>query len=118
MKWIMGLLIPCILIIIGALVLLIKPKMGRLFGYRTKKSLSSDECWDYANKVMSVSMIIINALAVIPLICIFNIFIRNTLIIVLSDIAAAVIGLIVVISITEIKLRKKYNIGNDRNQNN
>ncbi len=107
MKWIMGIGLPSILILLGILVLIIKPKRNGYLGYRTRKSLSSDSNWNYANRIMSVTLILINAILIIPIICIVNVFVKNTFLIVMLDIFLITIGAILVIPITEYKLSKK-----------
>ncbi|MDE6189290.1 MAG: SdpI family protein [Clostridia bacterium] len=107
MKWIMGIGLPTILILLGVIVLIIKPKRNGAFGYRTKRSLSSDSNWNYANRVMGIALILINAILIIPLVCIVNLFVESTIIIVLLDIMLATIGAISVIPITEYKLTKR-----------
>lgn len=108
MKWIMGLLCPIIFIIVASIILIAKPKRNSLFGYRTNKSLSSDEIWNYANKVMSISMIAINAAICIPVVCLVNAFVKDTLPIVFAALSTAMLGLIATIIITQVSINKKF----------
>ncbi len=108
MKWIMGLLCPIIFIVIATVILIAKPKHNSLFGYRTNKSLSSDEIWNYANKVMAISLIAINAAICIPVVCIVNAFVKDTLPIVFTALSTAMLGLVATAIITQVSINKKF----------
>ena len=95
MKWIMGLLCPIIFIVIAAVILIAKPKRNSIFGYRTNKSLSSDEIWDYANKIMAISLIV-------------NAFVKDTLPIVFTALSTAMLGLVATVIITQVSINKKF----------
>ncbi len=48
--WIVDLLIPTMMMIIGALFKFLPPKkINMLYGYRTSRSMASQEAWDYAH---------------------------------------------------------------------
>lgn len=104
MKWIMGIGLPSLLILIGVLVLIIKPKINSLFGFRTSLSMSSEENWNFCNKLMAYLLIAINAVFCIPVVCIINTFVENTLFILLGDIGIVIFGLILTIIITHYSL--------------
>lgn len=113
MKWIMGIGLPSLFILIGVLVLIIKPKINSLFGFRTSLSMSSEENWNFCNKITAYLLIAINAVICIPVVCIINTFVENTLFIVLGDLGIVVSGLILTIIITHYALlnhiKKKEN---------
>lgn len=104
MKWIMGIGLPSLLILIGVLVLIIKPKINSLFGFRTSLSMSSEENWNFCNKLMSYLLIAINAVICIPIVCIINTFVESTLFIILGDLGIVIFGLILTIIITHYSL--------------
>ncbi|MDE6604821.1 MAG: SdpI family protein [Clostridia bacterium] len=115
MKWIMGIGLPSVLVLLGIMVLIIKPKRNGGFGYRTRKSLSSESNWNYANRIMGAALIYINTIIIIPLVCIVNLFVKSTVLIVILDIILTMIGAIMIIPITEYKLSKKILKDKDSN---
>lgn len=61
--WIMDLLIPVSMIIIGIVFRTRLPKsINYLYGYRTKRSMESKESWDYAHKLCGAAYILIGIL--------------------------------------------------------
>lgn len=104
MKWIMGIALPFLLVLAGLLVLLIKPKINSLFGFRTTLSMSSEDNWNFCNKLMAYLLIAINAVICIPIVCIINTYVESTLYIVLGDMGIVLFGLILTIVITHFAL--------------
>lgn len=113
MKWIMGIGLPFLLILVGLLVLIIKPKINSLFGFRTSLSMSSEENWNFCNKLMAYLLIILNAVICIPIVCIINTFVESSLFIILGNMGIVLFGLILTIVITHYALlnhiKKKEN---------
>ena len=101
------LIIPFMVILFGIITLIIKPKQNKLFGYRTKVTLSSTKLWEYANKEFAIYSIILSIITIILLISnyfifyknLINIFLINTLILITLDIFIPII-------IIEIKIRR------------
>lgn len=106
MKWIMGIGLPSLMILVGILILIIKPKINSLFGFRTSLSMSCEDNWNFCNKLMAYLLIAINAVICIPIVCIINTFVENILYIILSDLGIVLLGMILTIIITHFTLIK------------
>ena len=107
--------IPIILgiisILTGFIMFKFPPKrINMLYGYRTKKSISTQETWDYsqkyaANIMMKLGIIVVLLSVVVSL---FSIPQKVIPFIIITGIAIGVLSLISVIFITEHQLKKKF----------
>lgn len=106
--WIVILLIPAMMSVLGIIVLVKKPKQNRVFGYRTKKTLSDEKTWELANKLWGKCALICGLLTSIMLIPILyytipQYFITGCVISATLIVIANVIPIIIV----EVKIRKR-----------
>lgn len=60
-----GIVIHLLLLVIVIIFILKKIDRNSVFGYRTKFSLSSDEKWDWSNKVFNISSIIFSPILLV-----------------------------------------------------
>lgn len=106
--WIAILLIPVAMSILGIIVLVKKPKQNRVFGYRTKRTLSNEKTWELANKLWGKYALIFGLLISIVLIPILYYTIPKHFITgcVISA-ALIVIANVIPIIIVEVIIRKK-----------
>ncbi|QNO14190.1 SdpI family protein [Alkalicella caledoniensis] len=64
--WIVDLLIPVSMIIIGILFRTRPPKnINYIYGYRTKRSMKSKEAWDYAHKLCGAAYLLMGILILV-----------------------------------------------------
>ena len=64
---IMALLIPTSMIVIGAIYVKRPPKnINGIYGYRTTRSMKSQEAWEFANKLIGKYWLIIGLIMIIP----------------------------------------------------
>lgn len=95
--------LPLLLFIIGYIFQYRYPsKINRLYGYRTKRSMSSEKAWLYAQKLLAKTLMIIGLLSFITTIILFN-FTSNQVIAIIQ-----VLYIVVVILIIELSLYLKY----------
>ncbi|MCM1989136.1 SdpI family protein [Oceanirhabdus seepicola] len=107
--WIMDLIIPITLFIIGLSWKNHSPKqINKVYGYRTSQSMKSQEAWDYAHKLISKIWLVLGTTLIIGIIL-------SKLIVPIEQgrlsAVHAVISLVLLlipIPIVEIKLRKKF----------
>ena len=97
-------------IVIGFIMLKYPPKeINMLYGYRTKKSMSSQEAWDFSQKYASKKMIQIGI--ILLLICVlvsaFKIPEKAYPTIIISGIIIGVLALLLIIPITERQLKAR-----------
>lgn len=79
-------------------------KINYLYGYRTPKSMRSQEAWDFANRYSANAMVVVSGLT-----CLFQVIAVSLLEFKTSIIWSAVflsVALVVVIPITEVQLKK------------
>lgn len=101
------LIVPCMIIIFGISTLIIKPKQNKLFGYRTKTTLSSNKLWEYANKEFVICSIIISIITIILLISNYLIFYKNLInIFLINALILITLDIFIPIIIIEIKVRR------------
>lgn len=106
--WIIILLIPVAMSVLGIIVLVKKPKQNRVFGYRTKRTFSDERAWELANKLWGKCALIFGLLTSIVLIPILYYtipkhFITGCVISAVLIVIANVIPIIIV----EVIIRKK-----------
>lgn len=115
MKWIMSYILPLLFVLLGLIVLIAKPKRNSWFGYRTGRSLASDFNWNYANKVMAILLIVSGVIAA-GVVSIINVYVEKVVLLVLLNVLAIpLVGLLSVVLATELMLRKKIALNNDKN---
>ncbi|NIJ46565.1 putative membrane protein [Wenyingzhuangia heitensis] len=100
--------ISIISILMGVIMLKFPPKhINMFYGYRTKQSMSSIFNWNFAQKYSAKKMIQIGG--ILLLICIIGSMLkipeRNYKIVIVTGIVIGVISLILVLPITEYKLK-------------
>ncbi|NJB82832.1 SdpI family protein [Wenyingzhuangia aestuarii] len=103
-------LLGAISIITGLLMLMFPPKeINALYGYRTKRSMSNQQLWDFSQKFSAKKMIQTGILLLIAsfIIAAFKIPQKAYPILVITGIIVAVLSIISVIFITEQKLKQK-----------
>lgn len=107
--WIVDLLIPVSMIIIGIAFRIRPPKnINYLYGYRTKKSMGSKEAWDYAHKLCGAAYVLIGILAL-------AIITTGKLLIPLApeylsliNAGIGILALVIPIPFIEMKIKSKY----------
>lgn len=99
------LLLSPLLLLIAVLFKLYSPsKINPYFGYRTKRSLSSQEAWDEANKFSSSLLVLIAVLLNVVQLALFLLLDQEQAFIITG--IFLVFGVLLVIPLTEIHLRK------------
>lgn len=80
-------------------------KINHIYGYRTPRSMKSQEAWDCANRYSSNAFVIIAALICLVQIVLWSLLPPNDAILWITGVLVA--GVIAVIPLTEWHLRKK-----------
>lgn len=101
------LMVPVITIILAVVVLVKKPKQNKIFGYRTKRTLSCEKTWELANKLWGECALICEVLGLVVLSVILYFTIPNHLIIgcITSAFLIIITGIIPIIFV-EVNIRK------------
>ncbi|SFA86906.1 SdpI/YhfL protein family protein [Bacillus sp. cl95] len=102
-------LIPILMIIIGVFIKLKAPKQINFFyGYRTQRSMSSQEAWDYAQQLLGKYSLRIG-ISLIPIGNLFLLILPFSLdVITLINLGVGVICLLIPILFIEKELKKKF----------
>ena len=80
-------------------------KINHIYGYRTPRSMKSQEAWDCANRYSSNAFVIIAALICLVQVVLWSLLPPNDAILWITGVL--VVGVIAVIPLTEWHLRKK-----------
>jgi uncharacterized membrane protein len=80
-------------------------KINHIYGYRTPRSMKSQEAWDCANRYSSNSFVVIAALICLVQVVLWSLLPPNDAILWITGVLVA--GVIAVIPLTEWHLRKK-----------
>lgn len=107
--WITGLLIPLITVIMG-LVFTYRPprKINSIYGYRTARSMASQEAWDTAHSI-SGGVYLRLGLALTLIIIIINLFMPLPMeAVIFIDLGAGLIGVIAPIFYVEKRLKEEF----------
>ena len=105
--WLVVLLIPVVMSVLGIIVLVKKPKQNRIFGYRTKRTLSDEKIWELANKLWGRYTLLCGLLTFITLIPILYYTIPKHFIIGCTISATLlIISNVIPIIIVEVKVKK------------
>lgn len=112
-KWVIAiictaiLLVPFIMTILAVVVLVKKPKQNKIFGYRTRRTLSCQKTWELANKLWSKCAFICGVFGLIILSMILYFTVPNHLIVGCVTSALLIIVLVITpIIFVEINIRK------------
>ncbi|MCC0659015.1 SdpI family protein [Clostridioides sp. ZZV14-6154] len=107
--WIIDMIIPAIIILIGFLYKYRAPKdINKFHGYRTNQSMKSQEAWDYAHNCGANIWIIIGLFLVI-VVCLNKIFIKiRPEYLSLINLLISIIGMIIPIPVIDSKIKKKF----------
>lgn len=80
-------------------------KINSIYGYRTPRSMKSQEVWDCANRYSSNALIVIAVLICFVQVVLWSLMSFNNAIICTS--VVLVVGVVAVIPLTEVHLKKK-----------
>lgn len=99
-------LFPILKIIFGILLYKKTPDINYLYGYRTKRSMGSDEAWDYANKITGKIWLILGILETIVFLPLVLIFKSETMYLILVFIP--LVFVVIFLIIVERQLKNKF----------
>lgn len=107
--WIIDMIIPAIIILMGFLYKYRAPKdINKFHGYRTNQSMKSQEAWDYAHSYGANIWIIIGVFLAI-IVCLNKIFIKiRPEYLSLINILISIAGMVIPIPIIDSKIKKKF----------
>ncbi|MBY8963335.1 SdpI family protein [Flavobacterium sp. D11R37] len=101
-------LVGVILLASALLMILFSPRgINYLYGYRTSRSMKSQQAWDFAQRCSSVKMLWVSMVLLIT--GIINVlFIENQEFIVISGVALLILGAVYIFYATEKALKTKF----------
>ncbi|MGX9756950.1 SdpI family protein [Clostridioides difficile] len=107
--WIIDMIIPSIIILIGFLYKYRAPKdINKFHGYRTNQSMKSQEAWEYAHSYGANIWIIIGVFLAI-IVSLNKIFIKiRPEYLSLINLLISMAGMVIPISIIDSKIKKKF----------